>query len=241
MSRVLLSLPVLAMAWSLHFFSPAEPSSYAVVELFTSQGCSSCPPADEVLRELNERAERTGEAIYALSFHVDYWNYLGWADPFSSPYYSARQRDYTDRLQARTYTPQLVINGRAEMIGSRRSEVIFAVEKALRAPVAEASVRGEFEQAGQQLEVTYQAKGGVAGLAITALVVQDEARSSVERGENRGRELSHVRVVRAMKTVAAQPSGQLGLTVPQEVEDYAVLLLLQEPDGGPIIGVVELR
>jgi len=106
----------------------AEPAAVSpvVVELFTSQGCSSCPPADALLAELTGRPD-----VVALSFHVDYWDYIGWKDPYASPQYTARQQRYTQALNLRyVYTPQIVVDGRADVVGSHRAEVLAAIETA---------------------------------------------------------------------------------------------------------------
>ena len=92
-----------------------------IVELFTSQGCSSCPAADKNLTELLRKAELEGQPVYGLSFHVDYWNYIGWKDPYSSKQFTARQQAYRDHFEAEsTYTPQMVVNGTTEFIGSNK-------------------------------------------------------------------------------------------------------------------------
>ena len=95
----------------------------AVIELFTSQGCSSCPSADRNLARIVESAERDGRPVYALSFHVDYWNSLGWRDPFSAEEFTQRQREYARKFQARSvYTPQMVVNGQVHFVGSRAAD-----------------------------------------------------------------------------------------------------------------------
>lgn len=204
-----------------------------VLELFTSQGCSSCPPADALLREL----EAGNDGVIALSFHVDYWNYLGWKDPFSSPYFSARQSDYTDALRARTYTPQLVINGRSELIGSRKAEVRQAVADAQQdgltiSPSFSSVVRG------REVIVNYLLENPPAGHRVTALLVQPEATSAVSRGENRGRELHHINVVRAMAHGPAAVKGTFTLPVPEglDAEGMEVVLLVQEKKSQVIVG-----
>lgn len=242
---VLLVLPVLFMSFLAEENSVetdaavvlvGEQAPVAVLELFTSQGCSSCPPADALLEELDRRAE-AGENIIALSFHVDYWNYLGWSDPFSSAWYSARQTDYTDRLEARTYTPQLIVNGQTEMIGSRKTEVKSAVEKALKKKTSFApSLLAEVKE-GKVL-VSYTIDGNAEGHRVTALLVQPRAESAVKRGENRGKDLHHVNVVRVMEHQDAAPSGMLKLVLPPgEVElPYEVVLLVQDKSSLAIAG-----
>ena len=218
------------------------PRPVAVVELFTSQGCSSCPAADAVLADLQRDAAAGKLDVVPLSFHVDYWNYLGWADPFSDPWYSARQRDYTDRLGVRTYTPQAVINGRTELIGSRRREVYAAVSRALDGPAPDLAIAYERTDSERRIQLDYRITGGAAGAEarVVAVAAQPHARSSVNRGENRGRELSHVNVVRTLRTVDFSPTGTISLQLPEELDpaEALVVLLVQESEGGPILAAV---
>ena len=205
--------------------TPAPAASPIVLELFTSQGCSSCPPADELLAALADEPD-----VIALSFHVDYWNYLGWSDPFSSPYYSARQRDYTEALRARTYTPQLVVNGRQEMIGSRAAEVRAALATARKQTAEQAAIAVALSSdAPGKLSVNYTLEGPLADRKVVALLVQDEATSSINRGENRGRELHHVNVVRELKQAPAGAAGTFELTLPDGLDraEAQVVLLVQ--------------
>ena len=107
---------------------PGPGAPFAVVELFTSEGCSSCPPADAFLADLIETARESGQRVFGLAFHVDYWNYIGWTDPFSSSDWSDRQRRYAHALEARQiYTPQLVVNGRRHGVGSDEKKVYKAL------------------------------------------------------------------------------------------------------------------
>ena len=211
-------------------------TSYAVLELFTSQGCSSCPSADALLHELDEGNDQ----VIALSFHVDYWNYLGWEDPFSSKYYTARQSDYNDALRSRTYTPQLVVNGRAEMIGSRRAEVNRAVKSALAEGL---TVQPTFTStiAGRTITVEYRLPTVPAGHRVTALLVQPEATSAIRRGENKGRDLHHVNVVRAMEHERATATGMITLMAPEDLDpvEGEVILLVQDIATQAIVGVAK--
>ena len=174
-----------------------------VVELFTSQGCSSCPPADRLLSKMASDPEYRGR-VYPLAFHVDYWNYLGWRDPFSSARWSARQSDYARALGAGNYTPQLVVDGTSECVGSREDEVRRAVERALATP---APGRVELALAAgsdpQTVRATVHARfdGAAEGRRIDALValVEDGLVTPVGRGENGGRTLANDRVVRRLE------------------------------------------
>src|SRR5258706_3032673 len=103
-----------------------------VMDLVTSQGCSSCPAADKNLAEINEDAEKNGQPVYGLSFHVDYWNYIGWKDPYSKPEYTARQHQYAQKLNSESvYTPQMIVNGEIEFVGSNKKASSEAVAQAL--------------------------------------------------------------------------------------------------------------
>lgn len=177
-----------------------------VIELFTSEGCSSCPPADQFLARLAGEQPVRGARIIALGEHVDYWDHQGWRDPFSSSAFTARQSEYADRVfgTERIYTPQLVVDGESELIGSDESGARRAIDRAARRPKAplEISLAG-----GNRTAVTIRASGlgalkrrgdGDLLLAIT----EDGLRSDVTRGENRGRTLTHGAVVRWMSTVA---------------------------------------
>lgn len=212
-------------------------SPLAVLELFTSQGCSSCPPADALLSELDERA-KAGENIIALSYHVDYWNYLGWTDPFSDAAFSSRQGDYARHIGARTYTPQLVINGTTALVGSRKAEVRALVNRTLKTNQATLKPELSISSANGKIITNYALKGDLAGYRLTALLTQHKATSSVNRGENRGRELLHHNVVRVMKHATAAEAGSFELEIPDGLtaDDVAVVLLVQNTASHAIAG-----
>jgi hypothetical protein len=161
--------------------------SPVVVELFTAQGCSSCPPADRILGEL---ARRPG--VLALSHHIDYWDRLGWKDPYSSPDATKRQRDYARVLGLRTiYTPQMVIDGRLDVIGNDPA----AIERALARPRAPATIALSMSRTGDALAI----RGTLAGEAVRLRRIDVQAQAPTTRvlaGENKGRALAHVNVVR---------------------------------------------
>jgi hypothetical protein len=163
-----------------------------VVELFTSQGCSSCPPADRLLTELaSAKRERP---VIALAFHVDYWNDLGWRDPFSSSAATERQERYARVLGRGLYTPQLVVNGRAHVVGSQRGEV----ERALAAakPVPTFAVSAELQGSIVHISATPP-----AGTRAVIAIVEDALETEVHAGENRGEHLRNDRVVRALASL----------------------------------------
>ncbi len=175
-----------------------------VVELFTSEGCSSCPFADRVLADLKHTQPVAGARIIVLSEHVDYWNYIGWNDPFSSAAYTARQQAYGRAFHLNgVYTPQAVVDGQAERVGSERQNLEQDIVRAARLPKATVQITptsgsvGEVRVTVRGLSRSQSASGADVMLAIT----QDGMSSRVTRGENAGRTLSHVSVVRSLRSL----------------------------------------
>ncbi|HKJ73398.1 MAG TPA: DUF1223 domain-containing protein [Alphaproteobacteria bacterium] len=177
-----------------------------VVELFTSQGCSSCPPADKVLGELDQRAD-----ILALSLHVDYWDYIGWKDTFASPANTRRQRDYAHALHHRSiYTPEMIIDGLYDVVGSDRDKVNSMIDHAKAARGNRVAVDVEFSQA----MVTVKIAGGHAQRPATVWLVRYDPEHTVAigSGENRGREITYHNVVRTMTDIGTWSGAPLTIT-----------------------------
>ncbi len=182
--------------------TPQTPPDAApvLVELFTSQGCSSCPPADQVLSDLGR-----DPAIIPLAFHVDYWDYIGWKDPFASPAWSNRQRAYAQAMgTSRIYTPQLVVSGREHLVGSNKKGVQQAIQQARATPtIATLQVQQRPDPQDPQriaVTVTVTPRQGVAKEAheLFVALVEDGAATQVTRGENTGRTLRNDHIVRAL-------------------------------------------
>jgi len=203
-----------------------ETRPVTVVELFTSQGCSSCPPANANLGILKEQP-----GVLALSFAVTYWDRLGWKDTFGKPEFTARQRGYVAPLRNRSpYTPQMVVNGRADVVGHDIGEVRALIAKSgpVRAPVIRIG-------AG---EVSIEAGDAPAGGADVWLVRYDPRTVEVPvgRGENSGRTLPHSNVVHALSRIGGWNGTAATLAVPPAPEGLRTAVLVQRPDGGPILG-----
>ena len=210
-----------------------------VLELFTSQGCSSCPPADKALQEITQKAARAGQAVYGLSFHVDYWNRLGWQDPFSSKLFTDRQRQYDRVLNSQTYTPQLVINGRQDVIGGQRAKIEQAIQTIQKQPAsAFVGVDGSAAHTAKQVTVRYELSTAGA-YRVNVALVQKEARTAIGNGENGGRTLVNTNVVRQFKTIE-QPgqSGSVALPLPDGLkpDQTSVLVYVQQSDTGQVVG-----
>lgn len=169
----------------------------AVVELFTSEGCSSCPSADKVLNAMKAEAQAN---VYLIAYHVDYWDNLGWKDRFASKVFTDRQRAYAESLRARSlYTPQMVVNGESEFVGSDSDEAHNTVKAALAKPAAiRVSATAKVVAGKVRVEVT--GKGLKPAEEVVAVLVQDGQVTDVKGGENSRRTLQHERVARAIGT-----------------------------------------
>ncbi|MCB0279191.1 MAG: DUF1223 domain-containing protein [Calditrichaeota bacterium] len=204
-------------------------AGFAVVELFTSEGCSSCPPADRLLSDI--RKDYAGRMVYTLSFHVDYWNYIGWKDPFSKKTYTDRQRRYGSAFRNESiYTPQLVVNGKTEFVGHNRDKAIETIDESLEANTDQ-SISFSVSRLNKQLEINYSINGKIAGNERLVIIISESGlRSDVNRGENRGRILYHDSVVRDYRIVDADPSAKINLSLPEDLslEHTEVILFCQD-------------
>ncbi len=180
-----------------------------IVELFTSEGCSSCPPADALLARLEKTQPVSGVEVIALKEHVDYWDHLGWKDRFSSAQFTARQNDYAQAFGNDTiYTPQMVVDGRTEFVGSAEGRARQAILQAARTPKAAVQLERVRRAAGGPAEIPFgvrieQLGGATPGdtAEVFLAITESNLHSDVTRGENAGRGLDHVGVVRELKRI----------------------------------------
>lgn len=191
-----------------------------LAELFTSQGCSSCPPADKLLSSLSKES---GNSVIALAYHVDYWNYIGWEDPFSSAQWSSRQGAYARKLaEGRTYTPQLVVNGRAHVVGSRKENVrrLLGAQKNSHSSDIEVSVKalGDGEANSLTLALEVSTNESRQGAELWVAVYENDLVTQVQRGENSGQQLHNDRVVRHLEKlgVLGLGKGSYELAIPMQ-------------------------
>ena len=229
--RSLLALAMLGPA-----LATAEPRPQVLVELFTSEGCSSCPPADAALAALARKGGLEGAEVVALELHVDYWNDLGWVDPFSAPEFTARQEDYARALRGDgLYTPQMVVDGWVSGVATQ-SALRRGVEKA--AGRAKARLEVLVTSARPGLDVVVRPSPGLAGRLVVALS-EDRLSSKVERGENRGLTLAHAPVARLLVDdgpVSAEHHVRLGLAPGWKRDQLRVVAFVQE-QGGRIVAL----
>lgn len=199
----------------------AEGDSFALVELYTSEGCSSCPPADQVMSELAAKYAEDGQQVVWLGFHVDYWNKLGWRDRFSSRDSTQRQYHYAQVMhRQRVYTPQMVVDGRTEFVGSRRADATRAIDAALKLQRDQRLTISSLGLDGRTLTGQLQlTPGGDAEILVA--VTENGLVSQVESGENEGRTLHHDHVVRRFATGHTDGNGRGHFRL--ELPDDAVL------------------
>jgi len=188
--------------------------SFAILELFTSEGCSSCPPADRLLPQLAS----TDIHIIPLSFHVDYWDRYGWKDPFSNESFTERQRDYAKQFKLESiYTPELVINGQYELVGSNKSVAEADIKKSLKETAPLQLIIDDVKKENDTLSVSCYLKGDHQNCDLIAAVVQKHAEVNVKAGENHGAKLSHTNVVRSFLKLPAKEKTDLRISVPAEL------------------------
>jgi hypothetical protein len=212
-------------------------SGIAVVELFTSEGCSSCPPADALLERLVHEADRSGRRVYGLSFHVDYWDRLGWRDPFSNADHTRRQSQYARRFGLKSlYTPQVVVNGDGECVGSNAAAVRAQIDRSL-SRASEVTPQFSVAASGRELRVRCNVPHAPRGATLNLAWVQSSAVSTPDAGENGGRTLRHANVVRDLRTVALGPDfhDEIVLHRPN-LENGQVVGWVQAADFGLILG-----
>ncbi len=214
-----------------------------VVELFTSEGCSSCPPADALLVKLSQLNGTQGPDVIVLGEHVDYWNHIGWTDRFSSPQFTSRQQGYAQHFGlASPYTPQMVIGGQQQLLGSDSAAVVrdinAAAKEEMPAKVSLTRLGGNAVQVSVRAENT---KGRVF-LAIT----EDGLSSEVKGGENGGRTLHHAGVVRELRTVGSLSHGSFDKKVELKLQrdwkpaNLKLVVFTQQGDYGRILGAASL-
>ena len=211
-----------------------------VLELFTSQGCSSCPPADEILGELADR-----EDVLALSLNVDYWDYLGWKDTLASSDNSDRQRAYSvARGDRQVYTPQIVVNGSQHIVGSNRSAVDHAIESNEGLPV-----KMDLSETGDTLTVKIDAGDVDVDRAMLWVVFYErEVSVPIERGENTGRTVTYSNVVKKLRPIAMWDGGEMTVDLPKSemakagAKRCAVILQTETENGlpGQVLGAAML-
>ncbi|QUJ77299.1 DUF1223 domain-containing protein [Sulfitobacter albidus] len=213
----------LAVALSMPASAQQRP---VVVELFTSQGCSSCPPADELLHALSERDD-----VIAIALHVDYWDYIGWKDEFGDPAHAERQRSYANFANRRAiYTPEILVNGQTDIVGAKPMKLSKAIaEHKEMGPEITLDIRRD----GTTLDL--RAEGASGPVEVHVLRILPTHTTKITRGENRGKTITYSNIAQDLRTVD-QWDGTGSYTHSLTVDgDAPIVVLMQTPDGGPIL------
>ena len=228
-----------------------------VVELFTSEGCSSCPPADAILARMESAQPFKGVQIIAIEEHVDYWNQQGWVDPFSSIEWTDRQQGYVAAFrQEGPYTPQMVVNGRAQLVGSRADQAVKAVQDAQGVPAVTVKLTAPTSGNSNEPRIAVSV-GKLAQLSpgdsaeVLLAVIESGLASQVSRGENAGRNLSHASVLRSLRRIGSadarsdslsfQGDATLKLKSGWKRENLTAVVLVQEKKSRRILGAASQK
>ncbi len=215
----------------------ATAKGFAVVELFTSEGCSSCPPADAVVAKIQK--EYNDQPVYILAYHVDYWNRLGWRDVFSNAAFSKRQYQYSSWIKSSSvYTPQIVVNGTQEFVGSEEGTLRNAIRADEQKTASAQLTLNDVKVNGGKAAFNYAAGGIKENTTLVYAIVQHAAQTKVEAGENGGRTLGHVQIVRELESLplSGRGNGAVSINLPKglNIRDLEVIAFLQNQVTGEI-------
>jgi hypothetical protein len=219
-----------------------DPKGFAVIELFTSEGCSSCPPADELIAQLQKD---TGQKqIYILAYHVDYWDRQGWKDAFSDGAFSKRQSNYADWLLLNTiYTPQIILNGKTGFVGSDKPSLFREISVGLKeTPKNTLTLTTDLEN--EHIRVEYQTDGTDDQSNLVLALIQKSGQSKVRGGENSGHTLNHVQIVRKLTIQSVLTSeGKVRLDFPKEykADEWELIGLIQNKKTGAILAAARSK
>jgi hypothetical protein len=214
---------------------------FAVVELFTSEGCSSCPPADQVVNKI--AAKINSEQVYILNFHVDYWNYLGWKDPYSAVEFTKRQYWYASKLgNDQIYTPQMIINGQKAFVGSNEKQANEAIEQACKATAINSIALASINKDVTSWQIKYTLGRTAPRADLYFALIEKNLSSIITAGENRGKKLYHSSVVRYMSQVKANiQEGNVTINYDRTINgQYSIIAWLQLADTKEIIAANQL-
>jgi hypothetical protein len=217
--------------------STDENHGFAVLELFTSEGCSSCPPADELMGRIEK--EYRDQPVYLLSYHVDYWNRLGWKDRFSTVENSQRQQQYSRILNSQVYTPQLVVNGKTEFVGSDESNIKNAIQEALFID-KKTNIELSANVSQKDISVAYKTSSNDPKNMLLINLVEKHSSTQVGKGENEGRHLHHWQIVHQQNSISLnkQQEGKTTFKLPEgfSPENWEVIAFIQNVKTGWISG-----
>ena len=212
-------------------------NGFAVLELFTSEGCSSCPPADQLMGEIEKQYK--DQPVYILAYHVVYWNNLGWKDKFSSVENSKRQQQYSQTLHSQVYTPQLVVNGKKEFVGSDKNAVEDAIQTALfKSNNAKIDLSAKVSE--KEINVSFKTAENNSQNKLLITLVEKKSSTNVQKGENEGRHLIHWQIVHQQNQISLKNASE-GITnfkLPEnfDAQNWEIIGMIQNVKSGEILG-----
>nr|WP_321222802.1 DUF1223 domain-containing protein [uncultured Psychroserpens sp.] len=238
MKHILLTLFMIPL-----FFSSETTQTYppvTVLELFTSQGCSSCPPADKLLTQVQNNKD-----VIALSYHVDYWNYIGWKDPFSKEKFSNKQRKYGQKFNSSTiYTPQVVINGKEHFVGSNVDIMNSKLKHYSKIAAKNTIVVSNIDSANNKISFDYSIEGDIKNKSLKVILVIEERITNISKGENRNRTLKNSNIVVLEDTLMLNSkSGKQTISITDLVKktDKLKLITLIQTSNLDIVGANQIK
>jgi len=235
MRHLLFALGLLSAVIATTAGSARAQDKLVVVELYTSQGCSSCPPADALLSKI----AREYSDVIALALHVDYWDYIGWRDAFADPSHSRRQKDYARVARQRSvFTPQMVIGGRDHVVGYKPMDVANVIQKH-RGVRDAVQVSARF--AGNEVQVQLRPTGGRDKYRVTLVGYTDAQTVAIKRGENAGRTITYTNTVRQLVDMGAWDGRAVTTLRHRRPEGDRAVVLVQKAGMGPIVGAARVR
>jgi hypothetical protein len=214
---------------------------FALLELYTSEGCSSCPPADRLLARVQKEAGN--RPIFLLCEHVDYWDDAHWKDAFSQHQFSQRQYRYDSRLKSQVYTPQLIVNGKKECLGSDEAAVNAAVKNAV-AKESNVNLDLKARQQGNNIQISYSINGNSPANKLLIAVIEKHAVREIGDGENRGKTLNHAQIVRSLSSFTITGNKgveQISLPVDYNAGNYEIVGFLQDENTDEIVSAARAQ
>lgn len=208
---------------------------FAVLELFTSEGCSSCPPADELIEQIQQ--EYADKPVYVLAYHVNYWDRQGWRDVFSAPAFTKRQYWYHQKFSTQVYTPQLIVNGTREFVGSDERAIRNTLTHVLSPQATTTTFNLQGKVQNGKLAISYQVAAPQSPAQLLVAIVQKHAISRVKAGENEGRTLFHAQIVRSLSSYQIKPEGAALIDIPAgfDKRNWEVIGMIQNSETGEIL------
>ena len=237
-----LLLTIIMIFFSVQLYAQDKHEPVVVLELFTSQGCSSCPSADKLLKKVRDNGSLS--QVIALSYHVDYWNYIGWKDPFSKTSFSDKQRHYAAKFERATiYTPQVVVNGEEHFVGSNDRIMNEKIKNYLSIPSKNSITISNIRNNVGIVNFDYTTQGNTDGKQLTAILVIKDRITNVSRGENRSRVLHNANIVVNEANFKLNKEGSASVVVPDivELEDELSLVVLAKDTNLSITGASQVK